>query len=756
MTHSPRRARALAAALALAAPAAWSATPPDAAASAPAAAAPAAQATPTIQLSTVTVGADAVTGFRAPAAHSSVIDDPDAIAAAPTAADLLANSAPGVSLTHEQGSDLQPTLRFDGFAASPLLGTPQGVSVFVDGVRVNEAFGDVVNWDLIPLRAMQRVELVPIADPVWGLNTLAGTLLLQTTDGAASPGGQAGVEAGSYGRVAEHLRYGARAGSWTGFVAASDTHEQGWAPHTPSRSDNLFAKATRHVQGNDLDVSFTHGRSELSGSQTIPASWMDTPTTFYTAPDWMTNTLDALTVGDVQALSPDLKLSVRAHLRNSDQAGFNSNVNGSYSGGAPSLADPVGFNARNQLQQQDRGLSLALADSAAWRGMPNRLGVGVDLDRQAVEFTQQQQAATFDPSRQAIGVGPFDQSPVALAVRNATTGLYVTDHLDPAHWLGLDAGGRWDAVHVAMDDQLGGALGGAHAWSRFNPSAGVDVHPDPRHSYFLRYAESMRVPMPVELTCASPDAPCTLPNVLVADPDLHPVIAHTTQAGAVWRLAGTRIQLQYTDTRLSDAIQFVSAPSMSQGWFTNVGTELFRTLSLDVDGGRGDWTWGASLSHTLATYGSAFEVSSASNATADASGNIRVSPGDRLPSVPEWSARLQLGWQPVDALELQGTLRAYGRSYAQGNENNADPSGVIGGYTVVDVEGRYRIDRHWSAHLSVSNLFDRRYADFGQLGQNVFTGPGRSYASARADWRDALFVAPGAPRGAWLGVDYAW
>ncbi len=31
-----------------------------------------------------------------------------------------------------------------------MLGTPQGLAVYQNGVRINEVFGDTVNWDLIP------------------------------------------------------------------------------------------------------------------------------------------------------------------------------------------------------------------------------------------------------------------------------------------------------------------------------------------------------------------------------------------------------------------------------------------------------------------------------------------------------------------------------------------------------------------------------------------------------------------------------
>jgi hypothetical protein len=43
------------------------------------------------------------------------------------------------------GNPFQPTFLYHGFAASPLQGTPQGLAVYVNGVRFNQPFGDTLN-----------------------------------------------------------------------------------------------------------------------------------------------------------------------------------------------------------------------------------------------------------------------------------------------------------------------------------------------------------------------------------------------------------------------------------------------------------------------------------------------------------------------------------------------------------------------------------------------------------------------------------
>lgn len=714
-------------------------------------------ASPVVQLQTVTVFTGGTEGFRAPPKHAYAIDN-DTLKRQPATnfPQLLAQHLPGVALTHEQGNPLQPTLHFNGFAASPLLGTPQGLSVFQDGVRVNEPFGDVVNWDLIPTNAIRSIHLVPITDPVFGLNTLGGAVLLHTEDGLSAPGGDVGMEFGSFGKTSEQARYGTHAGDWSYFFAVQNQHENGFAPYTASSDRSLFGKVTRQANGNDLDFSYTFAKSHLAGSQTLPKQWMNTPTAVYTAPDNIDNQLNFFNLGDTQSLSPHWQLAARLYLRNSDQSGFNSNVNGNYDGNTTTLGNSVADNVLNGLQQQSRGLSLALHNDNPLFGLGNNASLGMSVDHQSVDFTQIQQAATFTPQRYTVGVGPFDQGPVSLGVRNRYSGVYFTDRLAATPWLDLSAGGRYERANVDMTDRLGGALGGNHSYSRFNPSVGLDLHPSPKASYYLRYAEGMRVPMAVELTCASPDAPCTLPNVLVADPDLHLVIARTAQAGAVWKLGWIRVHAEYTHTQLNNAIQFISLANMTQGYFINIPQELFRTATLDLTSGSERWLWSASISHTVATYESGFQEPSASNSSADANGNIQVQPGNRLPNIPTWSVKLLAQYQPSERLQLHGAVVAYGARYAQGDENNQDSNGRVPGYAVVNLGAQYKLDQHWRLNLSIHNLFNRVYADFGQLGVNEFTGANRSFSSDPATWQNTQFVAPGAPRGIWLGASYAW
>ena len=203
----------------------------------------------------------------------------------PALPDFLERSMGGFVSSTSQGNPFQPDVSFRGFSASPLLGTPQGLSVYVDGVRVNEPFGDVVNWDLIPKNAISSVTLIPGTNPVFGLNTLGGALAVITKSGSTYPGVAAQAYGGSFGRWALEAEAGGRRGGADFFVAGTAFRESGWREHSASEINQVFAKLGREDARNDLDLSVTMADNKLAGTQALPLSMLGSPRQAYTWPD---------------------------------------------------------------------------------------------------------------------------------------------------------------------------------------------------------------------------------------------------------------------------------------------------------------------------------------------------------------------------------------------------------------------------------------------------------------------------------------
>ena len=184
--------------------------------------------------------------------------------------DYMNSQLQGVSVNDYAGNPFQLDVNYRGFTASPQIGTPQGLSVFFDGIRVNEPFGDVVNWDLIPLNAIERFDLFPGSNPLFGLNTLGGGISVRSRTGFTSPGVDGQVLAGSWGRRQLQLSGGANDGTFGGFFALTRFQEAGWRDNSPSRVNQLFGRGDWHGERASAYVSVLHAGNRLVGNGLIP------------------------------------------------------------------------------------------------------------------------------------------------------------------------------------------------------------------------------------------------------------------------------------------------------------------------------------------------------------------------------------------------------------------------------------------------------------------------------------------------------
>ncbi|MDG1820354.1 MAG: TonB-dependent receptor plug domain-containing protein, partial [Methylophilaceae bacterium] len=173
---------------------------------------------------------------RIPSAIQTVKGEEIAEQKSTSIADFMNNNLMGVSVNETQNNPYQPDILFRGFTASPLLGTPQGLSVFIDGVRVNEPFGDAVNWDLIPINAISGMNLIPGSNPIFGLNTLGGAISVVTKNGRTHQGGAIETSFGSWGRKNHMGEFGgvSKDGSIDYFISGNYFDEDGWRDYSPT------------------------------------------------------------------------------------------------------------------------------------------------------------------------------------------------------------------------------------------------------------------------------------------------------------------------------------------------------------------------------------------------------------------------------------------------------------------------------------------------------------------------------------------
>ena len=94
-------------------------------------------------------------------------------------------TTPSVDVQDVAGNPFQPDVSFRGFDASSVSGAPQGLAVYQNRMRINEAFGDTVNWDLTPMTAVRTIDVIS-NNPAFGLNALGGARSIQMKDGFRS------------------------------------------------------------------------------------------------------------------------------------------------------------------------------------------------------------------------------------------------------------------------------------------------------------------------------------------------------------------------------------------------------------------------------------------------------------------------------------------------------------------------------------------------------------------------------------------
>lgn len=678
--------------------------------------------------------------------------------------EALERNLGSVNINDTQGGPLQADVNFRGFTASPILGTPQGISVFVDGVRVNEAFGDTVNWDLIPPAAIARITVIPGSNPVFGLNTLGGALAVSTKSGFEFPGTTLSVSDGSWGRKTAEGTSGGHGEDSEYFVAGRITNDNGWAEHNPSRVRQVFGKLGYQTGDTDIDGSVTYADNYAEGNQSIPLSFFDDPRQIYSYPDWQVNRMWFGNVQVSHALAEQQVLSADVYDRSVHTSIFNSNVNNNYDPTQPlAPGNYPGNNVINGIDQNRVGLSLQYNGIRPLLGHRNNLTLGVSYEHGSTDFNQFNQDAPILPGR-----ATFSSQPIVLGIDLGSTddnaGVYATDLLELTRSLSLTVAGRYNHATEHLQDRLGSALNGDHGFARFNPAAGLNFSPVPSVTTYFSYNEGMRVPTPVELTCANPSAPCSLPNAFNSDPGLKPVISKTWELGA----RGSIVQdLTWSSalfrSTLHDDIEFISSGggATSAGYFQNVGQTRREGLELGLAESGKPIGWRINYAYVRATFQSPLVLNSPDNSSAQpltcaSCADILVRPGNRIPGIPLHVAKLDLDWVPGARWSANLNVIAQSSTYPRGDENNLDVNGPVPGFALVNLAGQYQATERLQIFAKVDNLFDRLYSTFGTLGANAFHLPGHAFDPNPANWPAAQYRSIGPGRGAWLGLAYHW
>ena len=663
---------------------------------------------------------------------------------------VLSARAASVQVNEAQAGTFQPDLLFRGFVASPLLGASEGLAVYQDGVRLNEPFGDTVNWDAMPTTAIASINLIPGSNPLFGLNALGGALSLRTKDGFDFPGQHVAVSTGSFGRHRVEAESGGHGDTFGYYVAGTLLHERGWRDFSPSTIRRVFGDVAWRGDLSAVNVSVTAAANDLTGNGTAPLILLDADRrAVFTHPDETGNETVLVTMRARRQIAPRSLFEAVSYYRNSDISTFNGDAaeDDDDEGGDGADEDELHFDGVNNTSRT-RGRSAGATGQLTWtaplRGRDNHFIAGAGVDAAATRFDSAAELAHLTANRGTIGAGVFDDEAfVDLHTRTVTGSGFITDTWSVARNVAVTASARFNWTSVRLRDQIGTALSGDHSFRRLNPAAGVTYQARSWLNVYGSYAQSSRVPTPVELTCADPEDPCRLPNAFVSDPPLNQIVARTWETGVRRTEGPLRWALAAFSTDATDDIIFVSSGTLrGEGHFENIDRTRRRGIeaSVEYDVRQRLSAFGA-YTFQRATFGTELAVASPNHPDA-VFGEIPVEEGDRLPGVPVHSAKAGVSVSATDKLNFGVNVRTQSGVAFRGDEANFLP--LVPAFAVVDGRARYQLSRHVSALLQAQNLFDADYYTFGALGEAELLGD---------DVDDRRFFSPGAPRAAWVGLE---
>ena len=653
--------------------------------------------------------------------------------------DFLNRRMNGVYLNEVQGNPMQPDLNYRGYTASPLLGTPQGLSIYMDGVRMNQPFGDVVSWDLIQRNTIAEVQLVPGSNPLFGLNTLGGALSIRTKDGFTNRGTMLQIGGGSFGRKTADLEHGGSlANGFNWFLAGSLFFEDGWRTSSPSNVRQFFGKLGSQRERTTINLTLSYANNNLLGNGLQEQRFLERDyKSVYTKPDQTANRSPFANVNVRHTFSSNVLFSGNAYFRYIRTRTLNGDINDDsldQSVYQPNAAERAALTAagytgfptagenaantpfpswrciaqallRDEPAEKCNGLlnrggthqrNYGVSGQVSWFGRlgayRNQLTVGAAYDGNRVGYTQSTELGYLNPDRSVAGVKayadgitggdedgvPFDTR-VDLSGRIHSKSIYATDTITLDR-LSLTVSGRFNHTTIDNRDLIRpaagpGSLTGKHSFNRFNPAVGATYRLAGPVSLYGGYTEGNRAPTSIELGCADPNSPCKLPNAMAGDPPLKQVVTRTVEAGL--RSSGeSKVQWSAGYFRASNRDDLLFVASEQTGF--GYFKNFGKTLrqGLELD---------VNSRIRRVTLGGGYTLLDATFRSAEELGGegnssnddgfIDIKPGNRIPLIPRHMGKAYADVQVTSKFLVDLGLFAVSSSYARGNENNEHAAG---------------------------------------------------------------------------------
>ena len=719
--------------------------------------------------------------------------------------DTLQQQVPAAVSIDINGNPFSQNLSYRGFVASPREGTPQGLAVYENGIRVNETFGDTVNWDLIPPQAIYPA-YVFTNNPVFGLNALGGAVSLQMKNGFLWQGLETQVLGGSFGRVSGLFEYGKQIDDYSLYVTGDATHDGGWRLFSPSTLFRLYADLGYRTPGNEIHFTASGAHNTLGVIGPTPVELLEQlgDSAVFTNPQTTVNTVGTIAFNGKFDINPQWSIASNFYMRSFEQHHTDSNdsdiqacANNSLPnsfGGFLCLTDsnfpnvtngnafvildrngnPILFTAglpygtidRTSVHATTFGTALQATDNDKVFEHANYFTFGASVDRSLLSFSAKSQLAVISPdfvitnggfpgSGDIIGtLGGIGYVPTFLTGNTTYYGVYTLDTFSITPELALTAGARLNIAQIVTDDATGfePEININDAFSRINPVVGLTYQILPTVTLYGGYSEANRAPTPLELDCANKLQPCILENSLVSDPPLQQVVAHTFEAGLrgaqpVFDTGQINWKAGFFRTNSTNDIIALASTIPGREYFANVPSTLRQGVEAEADFHYGNLSAYVNYAFVDATYQFAAALSSPNNPFADANGNIFVTPGDHIPGIPRHQVKFGGDYAFTPQFKLGADVLIVGAQYFVGDNANQNPQLPL--YWVANLHGSYQMDEHIQFFGLINNLFSNRNATYGTF---FNTGTNAQQASQVPFTNDPRTVTPLQPISFYGGV----
>ena len=690
--------------------------------------------------------------------------------------DSLSQRIPGLSLADSQGNGTFEDVHYRGFAASPLQGTPEGIAVYQNGVRLNEAFGDTVNWDLIPEVAIDRLA-ISSNNPAFGLNAIGGALSMVMKNGFTFHGLEAEIEGGSYGHINGSVQYGVNWGDWSFYAAAEAFKDDGYRLFSNSDIERLYTDTGYRGDISEFHLIVEYGRSNLGlvGSTPLDITVRQGISAVYTSPQTTDNENGLIQLNSTTSLSDNLSIQTNVYGRYLGQKHVDGNdsdfeecggtsfpgtlcldSDGFGDGGSraffnrfvirnaagqtiPFIDTPYGTIDRTSTNKATVGGAVQATYDAPIFGHGSNLVVGFSFDHSDIRFASNSTLGYINPALQVElnaavpgsgqiihTTGNVGYAPVALDATTNYYGIYGAETFDITPELAATVGLRINIIGIDTHDNTASApeLNGDNTYTHASPQAGLTYKLGNGVTAYAGYSQANRAPTPLELDCANRNKPCLLENSLVSDPPLKQVVADNYEAGL--RGAKTTGMGQvtwsagYYRNESSNDIIALASTIAGRGYYTNVPETLRQGVELNAT-----WRWEAltayaNYSYVDATYQFTGVLSSANNPRANAAGNIIVHPGDMIPGIPNHQFKIGADYQVTPPWSVGGDVEYVGGQNLVGDDSNQNAR--LTPYFLANIRSSYQINDDIEIFGRITNLFDRRYASFGSYFQTDGVG----------------------------------